>query len=142
MTTLRTVLDRKGHRVWSIGPDDSVLDAIRKMADKQIGALLVMDGDALVGIFTERDYARNVFLKGKSSPKTPVRDVMASPVIHARAGETVEDAMAVMTRKRVRHLPVFDGDEMIGMVSIGDLVKTVIEEQKHTIEQLENYIRA
>ena len=141
MTTLRTVLDRKGHRVWSIGPDDSVLDAIRKMADKQIGALLVMDGDALVGIFTERDYARNVFLKGKSSPTTPVRDVMSSPVIHARADETVEDAMTVMTRKRVRHLPVFD-DEMIGMVSIGDLVKTVIEEQKHTIEQLENYIRA
>ena len=142
MTTLKTVLDRKGHRVWSIGPDDSVLDAIRKMADKQIGALLVMDGDALVGIFTERDYARNVFLKGKSSPTTPVRDVMTSPVIHARADETVEDAMTVMTRKRVRHLPVFDDDEMIGMVSIGDLVKTVIEEQKHTIEQLENYIRA
>lgn len=142
MTTLRTVLDRKGHRVWSIGPDDSVLDAIRMMADKQIGALLIMDGDALVGIFTERDYARNVFLKGKSSPKTPVRDVMASSVIHARADETVEEAMTVMTRKRVRHLPVFDDDEMIGLVSIGDLVKTVIEEQKHTIEQLENYIRA
>jgi len=140
MTTVEQLLDRKGHGVSSVGPDDSVSDAIKEMAVKDIGALVVMDGENPVGMFTERDYARNVYLKGKSSPKTPVRDVMTAPVIFARPEQTIDECMSVMTRKRVRHLPVMDDGVLIGMVSIGDLVKTVIEEQQHTIEQLEDYI--
>ncbi len=142
MTTVERLLDRKGRGVSSVGPDDSVSDAIKEMAVKDIGALVVMDGDKPVGMFTERDYARNVFLKGKSSPETPVRDVMAKPVIFARPEQTIDECMAVMTRKRVRHLPVMDDGVLIGMVSIGDLVKSVIEEQQHTIEQLEHYIHS
>ncbi len=140
MTTVERLLDRKGHGVWTIGVDDSVLDAIKELASKDIGALVVMDGKNPVGMFTERDYARNVFLKGKSSPGTPVRDVMAKPVIFARPENTVDECMSLMTRKRVRHLPVLDAGDMVGMLSIGDLVKSVIDEQQHTIEQLEHYI--
>jgi len=128
--------------VWTIGLDDSVLDAIKELASKDIGALVVMDGENPVGMFTERDYARNVFLKGKSSPGTPVRDVMAKPVIFVRPEHTVDECMSLMTRKRVRHLPVLDAGDMVGMLSIGDLVKSVIDEQQHTIEQLEHYIHS
>ncbi len=142
MTTVERLLDRKGHGVWTIGPDDSVLDAIKELASKDIGALVVMDGENPVGMFTERDYARNVFLKGKSSPGTPVRDVMAKPVIFVRPEQTVDECMSLMTRKRVRHLPVLDAGDMVGMLSIGDLVKSVIDEQQHTIEQLEHYIHS
>ncbi len=142
MTTVERLLDRKGHGVWTIGPDDSVLDAIKELANKDIGALVVMDGENPVGMFTERDYARNVFLKGKSSPGTPVRDVMAKPIIFARPEHTVDECMSLMTRKRVRHLPVLDAGDMVGMLSIGDLVKSVIDEQQHTIEQLEHYIHS
>lgn len=142
MTTVERLLDRKGHGVWTIGLDDSVLDAIKELASKDIGALVVMDGENPVGMFTERDYARNVFLKGKSSPGTPVRDVMAKPVIFVRPEHTVDECMSLMTRKRVRHLPVLDAGDMVGMLSIGDLVKSVIDEQQHTIEQLEHYIHS
>ncbi len=142
MTTVERLLDRKGHGVWTIGPDDSVLDAIKELASKDIGALVVVDGENPVGMFTERDYARNVFLKGKSSPGTPVRDVMAKPVIFARLENTIDECMSLMTRKRVRHLPVLDAGDMVGMLSIGDLVKSVIDEQQHTIEQLEHYIHS
>jgi CBS domain-containing protein len=142
MTTVERLLDRKGHGVWTIGLDDSVLDAIKELASKDIGALVVMDGEKPVGMFTERDYARNVFLKGKSSPGTPVRDVMAKPVIFVRPEHTVDECMSLMTRKRVRHLPVLDAGDMVGMLSIGDLVKSVIDEQQHTIEQLEHYIHS
>jgi CBS domain-containing protein len=128
--------------VWSVSPDDNVSGAIKEMAVKDVGALLVMDGDNPVGMFTERDYARNVFLKGKSSPETPVRDVMAKPIIFVRPEQTVDECMSVMTRKRIRHLPVLDDGVLVGMVSIGDLVKSVIEEQQHTIEQLEEYIHS
>ncbi len=128
--------------MWTIGLDDSVLDAIKELASKDIGALVVMDGENPVGMFTERDYARNVFLKGKSSPGTPVRDVMAKPVIFVRPEHTVDECMSLMTRKRVRHLPVLDAGDMVGMLSIGDLVKSVIDEQQHTIEQLEHYIHS
>jgi len=142
MTTVARLLDRKGHGVSLIGPDGSVFDAIREMSIKDIGALVVVDDGKPIGMFTERDYARNVFLKGKSSPETPVRDVMATPVLFARPEQTIDECMSVMTRKRVRHLPVLDDGVLIGMVSIGDLVKSVIEEQQHTIEQLEHYIHS
>ncbi|NQU62499.1 MAG: CBS domain-containing protein [Rhodospirillales bacterium] len=148
MITMHHLLEEKGHTVWSVGPDDTVLDAIKLMALKNIGALLVVeggngagDGDGKpVGIFTERDYARNVILKGKSSPATSVRDVMAAPVICVSPEKTVDDCMALMTEKRVRHLPVMDDGQLAGMISIGDLVKSIIEDQQHTIEQLEHYI--
>jgi CBS domain-containing protein len=140
MTTLKVLLDGKGHDVWFVHPDDTVLDAIKVLAKKDIGALIVIKDDKLVGIFTERDYARNVYLKGKSSPETPVRDVMAAPVICVGPDQSVNECMALMTEKRIRHLPVMDGDELVGMVSIGDLVKSVIAEQQFTIEQLEHYI--
>ena len=142
MTILKMLLDGKGHDVWSVHPDDTVLEAIKVLAQKDIGALLVIEDGKPVGIFSERDYARNVYLKGKSSPKTLVRDTMAAPVICVNPDQKVEECMALMTEKRVRHLPVMDGDELVGMVSIGDLVKSVIDEQQFTIEQLEHYIHA
>jgi len=142
MTILKMLLDGKGHDVWSVHPDDTVLDAIKVLAKKDIGALIVIEDDKPVGIFSERDYARNVFLKGKSSPETPVRNIMAAPVICAKLDQTVKECMAVMTAKRFRHLPVMDGDELVGMVSIGDLVKSIIAEQQFTIEQLEHYIHS
>ena len=141
MTTVQQVLDSKGSDVLYISPDASVFDAIAKMAEKDVGSLAVMDGDELVGIFTERHYARNVFLKGRASPKTPVREVMEADVFIARPEQSVEQCMALMTEKRVRHLPVFDGERPIGIVSIGDLVKSIIDHQKFTIDQLEHYIR-
>ncbi len=140
MKTLQGLLKGKGHDVWSVHPNDTVLDAIKVLASKDIGALVVIEDDRLVGIFSERDYARNVYLKGKSSPETPVRDVMAAPVICVRPDQSINECMALMTEKRIRHLPVMDDDELVGMVSIGDLVKSVIAEQQFTIEQLEHYI--
>ena len=142
MTTLKMLLKDKGHDVWSVHPDDTVLDAIKMLAEKDIGALIVIEDDKPVGIFTERDYARRVYLKGKSSLETAVRDVMVSPIITAKIDQTIEECMAVMTTKRFRHLPVMDAGELVGMVSIGDLVKSVIAEQQFTIEQLENYIHS
>ena len=142
MTKLKLLLDSKGSNVWSVHPDDTVLNAIKMLAKKDIGALIVIEDDKPVGIFTERDYARRVYLKGKSSLETAVRDVMVSPIITAKLDQTIEECMAVMTTKRFRHLPVMDGGELVGMVSIGDLVKSVIAEQQFTIEQLENYIHS
>ena len=142
MTTLKMVLKDKGHDVWSVNPDDTVLDAIKMLAEKDIGALIVIKDDKPVGIFTERDYARNVYLKGKSSLDTAVRDVMVAPVICVKPDQTVDECMALMTAKRFRHLPIMDGDELVGMVSIGDLVKSVIAEQQFTIEQMEQYIHS
>jgi CBS domain-containing protein len=136
------LLKDKGHDVWSVHPDDTVLDAIKMLAEKDIGALIVIKDDKPVGIFTERDYARNVYLKGKSSLDTAVRDVMVAPVICVKPDQTVDECMALMTAKRFRHLPIMDGDELVGMVSIGDLVKSVIAEQQFTIEQMEQYIHS
>ena len=141
MTTVQQLLDDKGHDVWSIHPDSSVFDAIQLMASKDVGALVVVDDDRPVGIFTERHYARNVILKGKSSPKTRTRDIMTTEVICARPEQTVEQCMAVMTDKRVRHLPVLDQERLVGIVSIGDLVKSITADQNFAIEQLEHYIR-
>ena len=141
MTTVRQLLDQKGRNIWSIHPDATVLDAVAKMAEKDVGSLVVMEGDELVGIITERHYARNVVLKGKTSPATPVRDIMESHVVIARPEQSIDQCMALMSEKRVRHLPVFEGKKLIGIVSIGDLVKGTIGDQKFTIDQLEHYIR-
>lgn len=142
MTTVRQLLEEKGHNVWSIHPGASVFEAIQEMADKDVGSLVVIEEDKLAGIFTERHYARKVFLEGKSSPTTRIRDIMAVRAICARPEQTIEQCMAVMTENRVRHLPVLDGDHLVGIVSIGDLVKSIIADQKFEIEQLTHYIRA
>jgi CBS domain-containing protein len=141
MLTIRQLLDQKGEKICSIHPDATVFDAIRKMAENDIGSLIVTDREALVGIITERHYARKVVLRGKTSPATPVRDIMESNIITARPEQSVEECMALMTEKRVRHLPVIEGGRLIGIVSIGDLVKSIIGDQRFMIEQLEHYIR-
>ena len=140
MATVNHLLREKGNEVHTISPDDSVFNAIRRMAEKDVGSLVVVEDRRPIGIFTERHYARNVFLKGKSSPKTPVRDAMALRPVFALPEQTVEECMAVMTKNRVRHLPVLEGEDLIGIVSIGDLVSNTINDQKFTIEQLEHYI--
>jgi len=141
MTTVQQVLDQKGRQVWCIAPDQMVYDAIKLMADKNIGSLLVMEGDRLVGMVTERHYAQKVFLKGKASPTTPVSDIMETHVVCVRPDQSVEECMALMTDKRFRHLPVIERDVVVGLVSIGDLVKSVIRDQAFVISQLENYVR-
>ncbi len=140
MTKISSLLREKGHDVLSVSPDDTVFDAIKIMSDRDVGALVVMEGDRLVGIVTERHYARNVILKGRSSPETKVRKIMSKHVVCARPEQTVEECMAVMTDKAVRHLPVLDKKKLVGIVSIGDLVKSIISDQNFTIEQLEHYI--
>ncbi len=141
MDTVRQLLDKKGQEVWSVNPDDSVFDAIKKMASKNIGSLVVLVDDHIVGIITERHYARNVILEGKSSLETPVRDIMTTPVVCARTDQTIPECMAVMTKERVRHLPVVDQNRVVGLVSIGDLVKSIIADQEFKIEQLIHYIQ-
>jgi CBS domain-containing protein len=140
MKTVRQLLQVKGYDIWSIAPDAPVYDAIKLMANKGIGALLVLEAGTLVGIVSERDYARKVILKGKASKSTPVREIMTSQVVYTSPDETIEKCMALMTARHIRHLPVLEGDRLIGIVSIGDLVKTIISEQESLIQQLENHI--
>jgi CBS domain-containing protein len=140
MTTVKQLLDAKGKQVWSISPDGSVFDAIKLMAEKDIGAVVIVEAGLPVGLFTERDYARNVFLMGKASPTTRVGDTMGTRVVCVAPDATIEQCMALMSDKRVRHLPVLDEGRLCGIVSIGDLVKAVIADQKFVIEQLERYI--
>jgi CBS domain-containing protein len=140
MTTVRQVLDQKGHNVWTIQAEDSVLHALQMMADKEIGTVAVMEGERFVGMFSERHYARNVFLKGRSSPTTQLRDVMRTDVTCVDPDATVEECMAIMTENRVRYLPVLENDTLVGIVSIGDMVKSIIDNQEVTIKQLVNYI--
>lgn len=140
MKLVRHILDSKGDEIWHITPKDSVLDAIKLMAEKKIGALLVMENENLSGIVSERDYARKVILQGKSSKETPVRDIMTAEVTFTNPLETVEKCMALMTEKRMRHLPVVEDGKVIGVISIGDLVKAIIAEQQFHIDQLESYI--
>lgn len=142
MTNVRQLLDGKGREIFSIGPEDPVLEAIRLMADRHVGALLVMKGQELVGIVSERDYARKVILMGRSSSDTPVWEIMTAPVVTVTSTQSLDDCMRLVTARRIRHLPVVDAGEVIGMISIGDLVKAVIEDQQHTIEQLESYIHS
>jgi len=138
--TIRDILKRKGQDVWSITPDSSVYQAIEMMADKHIGALLVMTNDQLIGIISERDYARKVVLKGRSSKETRIEEIMTSPVISVEPGRHVDECMKIMTDRRIRHLPVIENDKVIGVVSIGDLVNWIISAQDHTIQQLQDYI--
>jgi len=138
--TVSSILRHKGHDVWSVSPDDSVLQAMSLMADKDIGALVVTVDETLVGIVSERDYARKVVLQGKSSRDTPVRDIMSSPVVSVSPNQTVDDCMRIVTTKRIRHLPVVQGEKVVGVVSIGDLVRKVISTQGETIQYLQEYI--
>lgn len=140
MTTIRQVLRIKGNDVWSIHPEASVYDSLLLMADKNVGALLVTDGDDLVGIFSERDYARQVALKGSTSTDSPVREIMTEKVFVIRPEQTIEDVMTLMTEKRIRHLPVIEDEKLIGVISIGDVVKSIIGDQEFMIDQLEGYI--
>ena len=140
MTTVAQLLEQKGHNVEGIAPDATVYDAIRRMSDLDIGALVVMEAGRVIGLITERDYARNVFLKGKASPTTPVREAMADDVLSVGRDETTRDCMAIMTGKRTRHLLVMEKGELLGILSIGDLVRSIVAEQDMTIEQLEQYI--
>ena len=140
MKLVQQIINSKGHDVWSIHPDDSVFDAIQEMADKNVGALVVVEDDKLAGIISERDYARKVILKGKSSKKTIVREIMVSKVICARLDQTIDDCMAIMTEKRIRHLPVMHEKQLTGMITLGDVVKSIIEDQKFEIDELSHYI--
>lgn len=140
MTTVNDLLRDKDSELYSIGPDATVLETLELMAEKNIGAVLVMDGGRLIGLMTERDYARKVALVGRHSYDTPVRDVMTTHVAFISPTKTVEECLALMTDKRFRHLPVMENDKLIGLVSIGDLVKAIIADQRFMIEQLEQYI--
>src|SRR5712691_12588405 len=138
--TVGSILQDKGHHAWSVSPDESVFQAISLMADKGIGALVVIADETLVGIISERDYARKVVLQGKSSKDTRVRDIMTSPVFSVGPDHTVDDCMRIVSAKRIRHLPVVRGETVVGIVSIGDLVRSVISSQGETIKYLHEYI--
>ena len=140
MRSVRQLLEAKAPEVYSIGPDAPVIDAIRLMSEKRIGAVLVMEHGRVVGILSERDYARKIVLKGRSSADTPVRAIMTSDVISVGLGDTADHCMQLVTDQRIRHLPVLQGDQVMGVVSIGDLVKAVIEDQQVEIDQLQSYI--
>lgn len=140
MQIVRQLLAEKGAQVWTIGPDDTVYEAIRLMADENVGALLVMEEGRPVGLITEREYARHVALEGRASRDTEVGEIMLRSVVYARPEQSIEEAMAVMTEKRVRHLPVLDDGRVVGLISIGDLVKAIIAEQRFVIDQLAHYI--
>jgi CBS domain-containing protein len=140
MKTVQDVLGNKGGQIWSVSPGNSVYEALQLMAEREIGAVLVMEDGKPVGILSERDYARQVILKGRASKDTPVREIMSTRLVYIRPEQTVEDCMALMTGKRIRHLPVLEEGKLLGILSIGDVVKAVISEKQFLIEQLENYI--
>ncbi|MBU0513005.1 MAG: CBS domain-containing protein [Chloroflexi bacterium] len=140
MKLVKHILAVKGYDVWSIAPDTPVFDALQLMAEKQVGALIVLEAGKVVGVISERDYARKVILKGKASKETVVKEIMTTPVIYTAPEESIKSCMALMTAKHIRHLPVMVEERLIGVISIGDLVKTIIRDQKGLIEQLESYI--
>lgn len=140
MKTVKQLLEGKRHKLITVSPRETVFDALKKMADNDVGALIVLDGERLIGVFSERDYARKIILHGKSSRDTVVHEIMTANVISVRPAQTVEDCMGLMTDKRIRHLPVLDEGKVVGIVSIGDVVKEMLSEQKFIIEQLEHYI--
>src|SRR5437879_8629465 len=137
---ISAILERKGREIWSVAPQGTVFDAIRLMSSKNVGALLVLERERLVGIISERDYARKVILKGRSSRETQVKEIMTSPVIFVTPKHTVDECMSIMTNNRIRHLPILECEKVVGIISIGDLVKWIISEQEQTIHQLESYI--
>lgn len=140
MKTVSRVLQAKGDQIFSVGPDTSVFDALGEMLERDVGALIVMKDGKVVGIFSERDYARKIILAGKASRDTAVSEIMTSRVVCARPDLTLEECLALMTDKRIRHLPVMNGDDLVGVVSIGDLVKGIIDDQRFLISQLESYV--
>ncbi|HOJ26608.1 MAG TPA: CBS domain-containing protein [Candidatus Saccharicenans sp.] len=140
MVTVKQMLEEKGSEVWTISPEATVYEALKIMADKDIGALIVVENDQVVGIISERDYARKVMLRGKSSLDTPVKDIMSTEIYYVEPEVSAEECMALMTEKRIRHLPVMENGKLIGVISIGDAVKSIISTQKVTIEHLQNYI--
>jgi len=140
MKTVRDILEAKGRTVWTVDPGSSVFDALSLMAEKEIGALVVLDGGRIAGIISERDYARKVILHGRASPTTRVEEIMTSHVAYTHLDQSIEECMAIVTDKRIRHLPVLQDGKLIGIISIGDLVKAIIADQKFMIEQLERYI--
>jgi CBS domain-containing protein len=140
MTTVERLLQHKGHTVWSIPPDASVFEAVQLMADKRVGALMVVDRNELIGVISERDYAREIVLKDRVSRDTPVSAIMTQRVLYVRPQQTLEECMALMTEKHLRHLPVLDNGRLIGVVSMRDVVKDLIAEKEFLIEQMENYI--
>lgn len=140
MATIRQLLDKKGRSTWSIRPDATVIDAAAAMAENNVGSLVVMKGAAFLGIITEKHFVQNIAAKGNKSPATLVEDIMETRVLIARQEQSVEQCMALMTERRVRHLPVLEGDELIGIISIGDLVKSIIGDQKFVIDQIDDYI--
>lgn len=140
MKTVRQILDKKGRGAFTVSPDSSVFDALKLMADKNIGAVVVVENENVMGILSERDYARKVILHGKTSKDTLVREIMTEKVLYVKPENTSDECMALMADKRIRHLPVLDGDKLVGVISISDIVNAIIEEDKYIIEQLENYI--
>ena len=140
MNFVGEILKAKGYDVWTVSSDSTVYDALQEMADRNVGALLVIEGDRLVGVFSERDYARKVILHGKASKETFVKEIMSTEVFWVRPDQTVEDCMQLMTNKRMRHLPVLDEGRLVGVISIGDAVKAIISEKEFAIQQLEQYI--
>jgi CBS domain-containing protein len=140
MKTVRDILREKGSDIWSVAADATVYEALQVMAEKNIGAVLVLEQGKLTGILSERDYARKVILQGRSSLNTPVKEIMTQQVFYVRPDQTIEECMALMTDKRIRHLPVLEDDRLIGVISIGDVVKAIVSEQRVTIQQYENYI--
>jgi CBS domain-containing protein len=140
MRTVREILKVKGTEVWRVNPDATVFEALQRMAEKEVGALVVTEGVQVVGLVSERDYARKVALLGRSSPTTLVSEIMVSPVVYIHLDQPIEECMALMTEKRTRHLPVIDDGKLVGLISIGDIVKSIIADQQFTIEQLVRYI--
>ena len=140
MKTVKDILRSKSHDVWSIVPDATVYEALKFMGDKNVGALVVLEGETVVGIISERDYARKVILHGRSSKELPVREIMSTRVYYVRPEQNIQECMALMTEKRVRHLPAMENDRLIGVISIGDVVKAIIAEHESTIKHLEDYI--
>jgi len=140
MTTVERLLQHKGHTVWSIPPDASVFEAVQLMADKRVGALMVVDKNELIGVISERDYAREIVLKDRASRSTPVSAIMTQRVLYVRPQQTLEECMALMTEKNLRHLPVLDDGRLVGVISMRDVVKDLIAEKEFLIEQMENYI--
>lgn len=140
MKTVRDILKVKGSDVWCVEPDATVFDALQRMAEKEVGALVVTQGAQVVGLISERDYARKVILHGRASPTTLVKEIMTSHVVHTHLDQSIEECMALVTEKRIRHLPVMAEGELVGVISIGDLVKSIISDQQFIIEQLVRYI--
>ncbi len=140
MKFVSEMLKDKGRDVWTVSPDSTVYDALQVMADKNVGALMVLENDQVVGVFSERDYARKVILKGKASKDTPVSEIMSTKLVWVHPGQSIADCMNLMTNRRIRHLAVLEEGRLIGVISIGDVVKAIISEQEFTIQQLEQYI--